>query len=97
MVHYYHNAHAPSSGAHSVIHIMSSQVRLHFFLFIFGEWIQFMRVHIHIGLNFEQTIWDKTKVKLGTTWEHDENTLGRRKQKNPIQKFLDSAFWFITC
>jgi hypothetical protein len=56
-----------------------------------------MRVHIHIGLNFEQTIWDKTKVKLGTTWEHDENTLGRRKQKNPIQKFLDSAFWFITC
>jgi hypothetical protein len=57
----------------------------------------FMGVYIHIGLNFEQTIWYKTKVKLGTTWEHDENTLGRRKQKNPIQKFLDSAFWFITC
>jgi hypothetical protein len=77
---------------------MSSQVRLRFFfLFNFGERIQFMRVSIHIGLNFEQTIWDKTKVKLGTTWEHDENTLGRRKQKNPIQKFLYSAFWFITC
>jgi hypothetical protein len=66
-------------------------VRLHFLFSFFGEEAIFMGVYILIGLNFEQTIWDKTKVKLGTSWEHDENTLGRRKQKNPIQKFLDKC------
>jgi hypothetical protein len=32
-------------------------------------------------LNFGQAIWDKSELLLGTSWEHDGNTLGTRKKK----------------
>jgi hypothetical protein len=34
-----------------------------------------------MGVNFGQTIWDKTQVLLGTLWEHDGNTLRTRENK----------------
>jgi hypothetical protein len=45
-----------------------------------------------MGVNFGQTIWDKTQVLLGiswgmyleTLWEHDGNTLRTREKKRKI-------------
>jgi hypothetical protein len=57
-----------------------------------------------MGVNFGETIWDKTQVLLviswgmylGTLWEHDGNTLRTREKNNqkslsphPLNKKLD--------
>jgi len=50
-------------------------------------------------LNLRQTLWDKIKVLLGTSREHNENMLGthweqgRKTKKNSLHPIQTSYFW----